>query len=88
VTPEAVQVPGGFGYTKQVRVERHMREAKVTQIFEGTNPIQRLVIAGHLARSRGQEKRAEMQINDSIAAGSTRRRCAFPDSDMCYPYRL
>ena len=50
VTTDAVQVLGGAGYTKEFPVERQMREAKVTQIFEGTNQIQRLVIARHLAR--------------------------------------
>jgi hypothetical protein len=53
VTTDAVQVLGGFGYTKEFPVERHMREAKVMQIFEGTNQIQRLVIARHLARAGG-----------------------------------
>ncbi|MBK5219823.1 MAG: acyl-CoA dehydrogenase family protein [Thermoleophilia bacterium] len=50
VTTDAVQVLGGFGYTKDFPVERQMREAKVMQIFEGTNQIQRLVIARHLQR--------------------------------------
>ncbi|MDT5401022.1 MAG: hypothetical protein QOK33_4253 [Mycobacterium sp.] len=45
VTTDAVQVFGGAGYTRDYRVERYMREAKITQIFEGTNQIQRLVIA-------------------------------------------
>lgn len=45
VTADAVQVFGGVGYTRDFRVERFMREAKITQIFEGTNQIQRLVIA-------------------------------------------
>jgi alkylation response protein AidB-like acyl-CoA dehydrogenase len=45
VTTDAVQVFGGVGYTRDYRVERYMREAKVMQIFEGTNQIQRLVIA-------------------------------------------
>jgi alkylation response protein AidB-like acyl-CoA dehydrogenase len=49
VTTDAVQVLGGAGYTRDYRVERLMREAKVTQIFEGTNQIQRLVIARALA---------------------------------------
>lgn len=53
VTTDAVQVLGGAGYTKEFPVERHMREAKVMQIFEGTNQIQRLVIARHLARTGG-----------------------------------
>ncbi|MEO5873978.1 MAG: acyl-CoA dehydrogenase family protein [Streptosporangiaceae bacterium] len=50
VTTDAVQVLGGNGYTKDYPVERYMREAKVMQIFEGTNQIQRLVIARSLAR--------------------------------------
>jgi len=50
VTTDAVQVLGGVGYTRELPVERLMREAKVMQIFEGTNQIQRLVIARHLAR--------------------------------------
>ncbi|MFI7667277.1 acyl-CoA dehydrogenase family protein [Nocardia sp. NPDC049526] len=50
VTTDAVQVFGGYGYTRDFRVERYMREAKITQIFEGTNQIQRLVIARSLAQ--------------------------------------
>lgn len=50
VTTDAVQVLGGYGYTRDFPVERYMREAKVMQIFEGTNQIQRLVIGRHLAR--------------------------------------
>ncbi|GAE28583.1 butyryl-CoA dehydrogenase [Halalkalibacter wakoensis JCM 9140] len=45
VTVEAVQVFGGYGYTKEYPVERYMRDAKITQIYEGTNEIQRIVIA-------------------------------------------
>ncbi|MCP3033190.1 acyl-CoA dehydrogenase [Halobacillus sp. A1] len=44
ITVEAVQVHGGYGYTKDYPVERYMRDAKITQIYEGTNEIQRLVI--------------------------------------------
>ncbi len=50
VTTDAVQVLGGYGYTRDFPVERYMREAKVMQIFEGTNQIQRMVIARHLDR--------------------------------------
>ncbi|KPI00155.1 acyl-CoA dehydrogenase family protein [Streptomyces sp. NPDC086989] len=49
VTTDAVQVLGGYGYTADFPVERLMREAKVLQIVEGTNQIQRMVIARHLA---------------------------------------
>jgi alkylation response protein AidB-like acyl-CoA dehydrogenase len=45
VTTDAVQVLGGAGYIRDYRVERYMREAKITQIFEGTNQIQRIVVA-------------------------------------------
>ena len=45
VTVEAVQVLGGYGYVKEYPVERMMRDAKITQIYEGTNEIQRVVIA-------------------------------------------
>ena len=51
VTTDAVQVLGGVGYTRDYRVERYMREAKITQIFEGTNQIQRLVIARGLTNT-------------------------------------
>ena len=50
VTTDAVQVLGGAGYTKDFPLERYMRETKVMQIFEGTNQIQRMVIARHLSR--------------------------------------
>jgi alkylation response protein AidB-like acyl-CoA dehydrogenase len=53
VTTDAVQVLGGYGYTRDFPVERYMREAKVMQIFEGTNQIQRLVISRALDRNDG-----------------------------------
>ncbi|WP_110182229.1 acyl-CoA dehydrogenase family protein [Nocardioides solisilvae] len=53
VTTDAVQVLGGYGYTRDFPVERYMREAKVMQIFEGTNQIQRMVISRSLAKGDG-----------------------------------
>ncbi|HET7475246.1 MAG TPA: acyl-CoA dehydrogenase family protein [Dermatophilaceae bacterium] len=50
VTTDAVQILGGYGYTQDFPAERYMREAKVTQIFEGTNQIQRVVIARQMLR--------------------------------------
>ncbi len=50
VTVEAIQVLGGYGYVKEYPVERMMRDAKITQIYEGTNEIQRVVIARSLSR--------------------------------------
>ncbi|MEV5914561.1 acyl-CoA dehydrogenase family protein [Streptomyces chartreusis] len=54
VTTDAVQVLGGYGYTADFPAERYMREAKVLQIVEGTNQIQRMVIARHLAGPEGR----------------------------------
>lgn len=50
VTTEAVQIFGGYGYTKDYPVERFMRDAKITQIYEGSNEIQRMVIAAQLLK--------------------------------------
>jgi alkylation response protein AidB-like acyl-CoA dehydrogenase len=50
VTIEAVQILGGYGYTREYPVERMMRDAKITQIYEGTNEIQRVVIANYLLK--------------------------------------
>ena len=49
----AIQVHGGYGYTREYPVERLMRDAKVMQIVEGTNQVQRVVIARHLRRTHG-----------------------------------
>jgi alkylation response protein AidB-like acyl-CoA dehydrogenase len=48
VTTDAVQLPGGYGYVNDYPVERLMRDAKITQIYEGTNQIQRMVMARQL----------------------------------------
>ena len=48
VTTDAVQLLGGYGYTRDYPVERMMRDAKITQIYEGTNQVQRIVMARQL----------------------------------------
>src|SRR5687767_12356057 len=53
VAIDAVQIHGGYGYTREYPVERFMRDAKITQIYEGTNQIQRTVIARELTAPRG-----------------------------------
>jgi alkylation response protein AidB-like acyl-CoA dehydrogenase len=53
VTTDAVQILGGYGYMRDYPVERMMRDAKITQIYEGTNQIQRVVIARDLLRGLG-----------------------------------
>jgi len=50
VTAEAVEIMGSYGYSKDTRVEKLMRDAKIMQIYEGTNQIQRIVIANHLLK--------------------------------------
>ena len=50
VTTEAVQILGGYGYIKEYPVERFMRDAKITQIYEGTQEVQRLVIAREMLK--------------------------------------
>ena len=51
---QAVQLHGGYGYTREFAVERYFRDAKITEIYEGTSEIQRLVIANQLLREAGQ----------------------------------
>lgn len=50
MTTNAVQFHGGYGYTREYPVERMMRDAKITEIYEGTSEVQRMVIAGHLLK--------------------------------------
>jgi alkylation response protein AidB-like acyl-CoA dehydrogenase len=50
VTTQAVQIHGGYGYTREYPVERMMRDAKITEIYEGTSEIQRIVISNHIIR--------------------------------------
>ena len=50
VTTDAVQLLGGYGYVRDFPVERMMRDAKITQIYEGTNQIQRMVMARQLLK--------------------------------------
>jgi alkylation response protein AidB-like acyl-CoA dehydrogenase len=56
VTTEAVQILGGYGYMRSYPVEMYMRSAKVAQIFEGTNQIQRVVIARELGKYKGKKR--------------------------------
>lgn len=55
VTNDAMQIFGGYGYTREYPIERYLRDAKITQIYEGTNQIQRIVIAKHL-RNKNYDK--------------------------------
>ena len=56
VTVDAVQIFGGYGYMREYPVEKYMRDAKITQIYEGTNQIQRNVIAAHLIKESLREE--------------------------------
>jgi alkylation response protein AidB-like acyl-CoA dehydrogenase len=56
VCQRAVQVLGGYGYTREFSVERHMRDVRVTTIYEGTSEIQRTVIARNVLRDAGLQR--------------------------------
>jgi butyryl-CoA dehydrogenase len=56
VTTDAVQIFGGYGYVKEYPVEKMMRDAKITQIYEGTNQIQRNIIAQALIKEQAGKK--------------------------------
>ena len=53
VTTDAVQLFGGYGFMKDYPIEKYMRDAKITQIYEGTNEVQRLVVARNLIKMAG-----------------------------------
>lgn len=57
VTVDAVQLLGGYGYMREYPLEKYMRDAKITQIYEGTNQIQRNIIAQHLIRESAAKKK-------------------------------
>ncbi|MEO6393232.1 MAG: acyl-CoA dehydrogenase family protein, partial [Pyrinomonadaceae bacterium] len=62
VTTDAVQLFGGYGYCKDYPIEKYMRDAKITQIYEGTNQIQRLVIGrGLIKESASAQPKAQAQ---------------------------
>jgi butyryl-CoA dehydrogenase len=50
VTVDCIQIYGGYGYMKDYPIEKYMRDAKITQIYEGTNQIQRNIIAANLLK--------------------------------------
>ena len=54
VTTEAVQMFGGYGFCRDYPIEKYMRDAKITQIYEGTNQIQRVVIGRAITKEAGQ----------------------------------
>ena len=54
---DAVQIHGGYGYVKEYPVERMFRDAKITEIYEGTSQVQRMVIAAQLLKGRGRRRR-------------------------------
>jgi alkylation response protein AidB-like acyl-CoA dehydrogenase len=76
-TGEAIQILGGYGYTKEFPVERYYRDAKITEIYEGTSEIQRLVIARSVLGLR-QAERSLAQGCPGPARGRAVRRSALP----------
>ncbi|EOS60800.1 butyryl-CoA dehydrogenase [Firmicutes bacterium M10-2] len=78
VTEEAIQCYGGNGYLKGMDVERMYRDAKITQIYEGTNEIMRVVISGHiLGKPPKQEKKASPLANPQKAITGIRKKMIF-----------
>ena len=71
VTTDAVQLFGGYGYTRDFPVERMMRDAKITQIYEGTNQIQRIVMAKQMLAARRPRSRGATQIQPWRTAYAT-----------------
>ena len=67
VTTDAVQVLGGYGYVSEYPVERMMRDAKITQIYEGTNQIQRIVIARELLADTEMARTADELLAEARA---------------------
>ena len=62
VTTDAVQIFGGYGYMRDYPIEKYMRDAKITQIYEGTNQVQRLVVARNLMKEVGSLQHLESFI--------------------------
>ena len=64
---DAIQVLGGYGYTREFPAERYYRDAKITEIYEGTSEIQRIVIARDLLRT--SERRLARSVVDGVGLG-------------------
>ena len=58
VTGQAIQIHGGYGYIKEFPVERFYRDARITTIYEGTNQIQRIIIANELLKDKKKRKKS------------------------------
>jgi alkylation response protein AidB-like acyl-CoA dehydrogenase len=70
VATNAVQVFGGYGFMKDYPIEKYMRDAKITQIYEGTNQVQRMVIARHLIKEASTLEHLQAYIPEEIQAGA------------------
>lgn len=78
ITSEALQVFGGNGFIKGLEVERHYRDAKITQIYEGTNEVMRIVIASQIIGRLGKKKeRAKVEQKKGNAATGSRKQIKF-----------
>ena len=71
VTTDAVQIFGGYGYMRDYPIEKYMRDAKITQIYEGTNQVQRMVVASLIKEAHGLKflldyipKETQVGVND------------------------
>jgi alkylation response protein AidB-like acyl-CoA dehydrogenase len=73
VTTDAVQIFGGYGYITEYPVERMMRDAKITQLYEGTQQIQRLIIARQILQRAGVKDRTKDRSGEKVPAGAGAR---------------
>ena len=73
VVNDAVQIFGGTGYLKGMDVERMYRDAKITTIYEGTNEIQRIVIASHILPRKKDKKKARAALKANVGITGVRR---------------
>ena len=64
VTGQAIQIHGGYGYIKEYPVERFYRDARITTIYEGTNQIQRIIIANELLKDKKKRKKAMLLLRE------------------------
>ena len=88
VTNDALQIHGGSGFLKGMEVERAYRDAKITTIYEGTNEIQRVVIASHLEGRLGKRSGGERRSAARKPAPITgiRKKTIFREGDSASPH--
>src|SRR4029079_15219605 len=73
VTNKALQIHGGMGYSREMDAERHVRDARITEIYEGTSEIQRIVISTHLLKEGNVHEGRSVHAGVDVRPGRKRR---------------